>query len=225
MKNCNGIVSSIYNGSAVDGPGIRCVVFMAGCNFRCPFCHNPETFEFKGINYTADELFNKLNRYKNYIINGGITFSGGEPFLQAEFCTEVMQRLKEENIHTAIETNGSIIDKKLISTADLIIIDIKNYDKNITSNSGNFLKACLKLNKPVQITNVIIKGINDDIFCLKQLKDMTVKFPNIIKTEFLPFKKLCIEKYKELNIPFPYIDKEEPEEDYMQNITQIYNNL
>lgn len=223
MKSCEGVVSSLYFGSAVDGPGLRCVVFTAGCNLRCPFCHNPETFEKKGEVYTAESLAQKLLRYKNYIINGGVTISGGEPFLQAGFCVKLIRYLKKEYIHIAVETNASIVDEELIGAADLIIADIKNY--NNPKYALNFLRACEKLNKNVHITNVIIPGVNDGKGYLKGLKETLSGFKNITKTDFLPFKKLCIEKYEELNIPFPYRDKNEPGEEEMKKVYDTYCSL
>ena len=225
MKNCRGMVSSIYNGSALDGPGIRCVIFMAGCNLRCPFCHNPETFdESLGKAYTAKELSDYVLRYKSYISKGGVTFSGGEPFLQAEFCRGVALMLKRQGIDTAAETNGHIIDKEFISALDLLIVDIKNQSE-ISGRVIDFLNECGRLNKKVIITNVIIKGVNDGADKLLQLKKLISGFDNIQKIKFLPFKKLCICKYRQLNIDFPYKDKEEVTSDYIEKTEKLYNSL
>ena len=102
MKLSNGYVSSIYNGSAVDGDGLRCVVFFSGCNLKCGFCHNIETLLLKGQEYSVNDLVAKLLRYKNYITNGGVTLSGGEPFLQADFCIDLISVLAQNGVKTAI---------------------------------------------------------------------------------------------------------------------------
>ena len=119
-------IDSVYNGSAVDGKGLRCVVFFTGCNMRCGFCHNPETWTEKGNEIELTELVRKIKRYKNYIQNGGVTLSGGEPFLQAEFCTALVNALHVEGISSIVETNGLIADEDLINACDGIRLDLKN---------------------------------------------------------------------------------------------------
>jgi pyruvate formate lyase activating enzyme len=224
MKNCEGKVSSIFNGSALDGPGIRCVVFMAGCNLRCPYCHNPETlYAETAETYTAEGLFKRILRYKNYISNGGVTFSGGEPFLQAEFCRQVALMCKKEGIHTAAETNGTIADKGLIAALDLIIADVKNQYGDYLPKLKEFLDECKAQNKSVMLTNVIVKGANDIDEKLSRIKDIVKNYPNIIKVKFLPFKNYCAAKYQKLNIDFPYKDKENTTEDYIKEINSRFD--
>ncbi|MDD4003357.1 MAG: 4Fe-4S cluster-binding domain-containing protein, partial [Clostridia bacterium] len=174
--------------------------------------------------YTAKELFDYVLRYKNYILKGGVTFSGGEPFLQAEFCRSVAEMLREQGIDTAAETNGHITDKQFISALDLLIVDIKNQSE-IDERVTNFLNECGSLNKKVIITNVIIKGINDSAEKLLQLKRLTEGFDNIQKIKFLPFKKLCLSKYKQLNIDFPYKDKQDVTSQYIEKIEKLYYSL
>ncbi|NLK17959.1 MAG: 4Fe-4S cluster-binding domain-containing protein [Clostridiales bacterium] len=216
MRGSEGYVSSIYCGSALDGPGIRCVVFLSGCNLRCPFCHNPETFEIKGGQpYTPEGLLERIARYKSYIKGGGVTLSGGEPFLQADFCLEVIKLLKSEGIHAAIQTNCHIIDERLIASADLIIADIKNQSGGVPPATLRFLDACEKLGVPVMLTNVLIKGVNDDESFLFELKRL-LAHPNVRGIRILPFKKLCQEKYRQLGIAFPYEHIEETPDAYAE---------
>ena len=103
-----GYVNSLETFGLVDGPGVRFVVFLQGCKLRCKFCHNPETWSLSGGDeWTPENLFNHVRRYKTYWKNnGGITVSGGEPLLQMEFVTEFFKLAKKENIHTAIDTAG-----------------------------------------------------------------------------------------------------------------------
>ena len=109
MKNLTGRIHSFETLGAVDGPGIRFVLFMQGCPLRCKYCHNRDTWDLKGgTEYTVDEIFNKIIRYKNYFItsNGGVTVSGGEPLLQPDFLIELFTRLKQAGIRTALDTSG-----------------------------------------------------------------------------------------------------------------------
>ena len=143
MKKCNmkGSIDSIESFGLVDGPGIRTVVFLNGCNLRCKFCHNPETWNIGSLNYTTDEIRDKILRNKPYFKNGGgVTFSGGEPLIQYDFLLEVCKKLKKENIHIALDTAG--IGHKdcseLFKYIDMILFDIKGI------NSKNYLDVTQK---------------------------------------------------------------------------------
>jgi len=124
-----GSIDSIETFGLVDGPGIRTVVFLNGCSLRCKFCHNPETWQLKDLNYTSNEIVKKVLRSKPYFKkSGGVTFSGGEPLLQYDFLVETCKQLKKENIHIAIDTAGIGHGdyKELLSTIDMVILDIKH---------------------------------------------------------------------------------------------------
>ena len=123
-------VNSFQSMGAVDGPGVRFVVFLQGCNLRCKYCHNPETLDVKEENlYSAKDILSKVNRVKNYIFDkGGVTFSGGEPLLQAGKLIDVFRTLKDEGYHIALDTNGSILNddvKTLMEYTDLVLLDMK----------------------------------------------------------------------------------------------------
>ena len=145
-----GHIHSIESFGTVDGPGIRFVIFMQGCTLKCKYCHNRDTWKVNsGKKITIDELVKEIQNYRTYIENsgGGVTVSGGEPLLQAEFVTELFKNLKELGIHTALDTAGSIplspSIKELLKYTDLVLLDIKHIDdeksKNLTgfSNKNN----------------------------------------------------------------------------------------
>lgn len=159
MADTIGYVHSLESFGLVDGPGVRFVVFLQGCNLRCKFCHNPETWSCKGKNveeWTAEKLFERIYRYRKYWAkNGGITVSGGEPLLQMDFMIELFEIAKKHNVHTAIDTAGQPFDdnnpewmdkfKKLMSMTDLVILDLKEMDpekhKSLTGfDNANILK-------------------------------------------------------------------------------------
>ena len=225
-----GSIDSIETLGLVDGPGIRCVVFLNGCKLRCRFCHNPEMWVRKDDNYTVDELVNKLLRYKPYFnTNGGVTFSGGEPLLQSDFLIEVMSKLKNEGIHICLDTagvgNGNY--KEIVNLCDLILFDVKHVNEigylDLTGGHINeceeFLYEVNKQNKPVWIRQVIVPGINDNEEYLNKLGEYLLKINNIDRIDFLPYHKMGDDKYKKLGITntmedVPVMDKIRCEELY-----------
>lgn len=205
MEICKARIDSVYNGSAVDGKGLRCVVFFTGCNMRCGFCHNPETWTEKGNEVTLDDLVSKIRRYKSYIKNGGVTLSGGEPFLQADFCKQLIKALHAEGIDSVIiETNGLICDKDLIKQCDGVRLDVKNQDRAVDGRVLDFLRYCCESGKDVTLTNVLVPSLNDTPQKLDIIKNLKNTYPCIKELKFLAFRKLCESKYARLNMPFPY---------------------
>lgn len=149
MKPCKvtGRVSSFQSLGAVDGPGIRFVVFLQGCPLRCIYCHNPETWDMQGgTEMTADEVFSKIRKYRNYFgKNGGVTVSGGEALLQIEFVEAIFSLCREAGIHTALDTSGTGCqdDEKLenlLGLTDLVICDLKfvNEEDYVRNTGGSF---------------------------------------------------------------------------------------
>ena len=190
-----GSINKIETFGLVDGPGIRTVVFLNGCKLRCIYCHNPEMWQTKELNYTPEELVKKIIRNKPYFKrnNGGVTFSGGEPLLQSNFLIEVCKLLKKEQIHITLDTSGvgNGNYEELLSYIDLVLLDIKHVTKegykNITGitmdESQKFIEALNKSKKPVWIRQVIVPGLMDNDNYLYGLKDELKKIKNIKKIE------------------------------------------
>lgn len=222
MTACNGFIDSVYCGSGVDGRGLRVVVFLSGCNLRCKFCHNPETLYKRGEEVSANEIFQKCLKYKGYIRRGGVTLSGGEPFLQKEFCLELIKLLHSADIHVLTETNGQIADERLILANDGFIVDVKNQETDDLSVYDRFLSVCDKLKKPVTLTDVLIPEVNDDKMKIRALGDLKARHGCVEKIRFLPFHKMCAEKYERLGEKFLYADKREPTDD---ELSSAYENL
>lgn len=229
-----GKIHSFQSLGTVDGPGIRYVVFMQGCHLRCVYCHNPDTWDINNSNeYTALEVFEKILKYKSYIKNGGVTVTGGEPLLQIDFVIELFKLLKNEGIHTALDTSGfSNLAKcdELLSYTDLVICDVKfNTDENYKKYTGrgisevlDFLDLTKSLNIPVHIRQVIVPNINDTTENVKELKAILSNYPNIVKVEFLPFRKLCLEKYEQMNLDFKLKDTDEMSIERTKELLDIY---
>ena len=208
-----GYINKLETFSTVDGPGVRVAVFMQGCSLRCKFCHNPETWKVNvGLKYTSKELLNVILKYKNYIEDGGVTFSGGEPLLQSDFLLEILKLCKENNIHTCLDTSGTNFkNEEIFLYTDLVILDIKALDDNSYIDMTNknmedfwlFLNICEKLKKQVWIRQVIIPGINDNLEYVLNLKEKLKTFKCIEKIELLPYHNMAIEKYEKLGIDYP----------------------
>ena len=211
-----GYVSSIESMGIFDGPGIRCVIFLAGCPLRCKFCHNPEMWTTKGAEeYTPEELIKKIVRFKPYFgENGGVTFSGGEPLNQVEFLEEVVYLCKKEDINTCLDTSGVGTNyENLLKKVDLVILDIKDYRdnkyKDLTGlpieSYNKFLKDCIRLNKKLWLRQVIVPGMNDNKEYILGLKEYVSVIPNVEKIELLPYHTMGVEKYEKLGIDYPLL--------------------
>ena len=227
MTHCKGYIDSVYSGSAVDGAGLRCVVFLSGCNLRCGFCHNPETLYKKGKETDTAELLSKILRYKAYIKNGGVTLSGGEPFLQKKFVIEMCELLRGENINVCIETNGHIADPEIISAADSFIVDVKNQESFDADEYELFIETAVSLEKPIKLTNVIVPTVNDTEERLTEIKRLAAKIPESLfkGVKFLPFRKLCVGKYEKLGLAFPYGKYRECEREDILQVTEMYEKI
>ena len=218
MEQLTARIHSFESFGTVDGPGIRFVVFMQGCPLKCKYCHNRDTWDScSGTIYTIHEVLEKILKAKTYIeaSNGGVTISGGEPLLQADFVLKLFKELKKFNIHTAIDTAGSLkINKKieeLLSYTDLVLLDIKhiNNEKCIdltglsNENTLEFAKYLSNKNIPIWIRQVIVPGITDDEKDLLQLKDFISTLNSVKNIELLPYHNLGKYKWDNLNIKYP----------------------
>ena len=177
-------VHSLETFGAVDGPGIRFILFLQGCHLQCKYCHNRDTWDMNGGSYKSlDDIFDMIMKYKNYITpNGGVTVSGGEPLLQVKFLIELFTKLKKKKIHTCIDTSGmvAITDdiKHLLSLTDLVLLDIKHIDskkcKDLVGFDNKleleFAKYLSDNNIPIWIRQVLVPGYTDDQNDLLKLK-------------------------------------------------------
>lgn len=209
-------VHSIQSLGAVDGPGVRFVVFAQGCPLRCACCHNPDTWDISGgREMSAAELARKCARYKEYFGDkGGITVSGGEPLLQAKKVSELFALCKEQGINTCLDTSGCIISEDvlaLLDVTDRVLLDIKytndaDYQANVGCSLGRVLEFLALLDKksiPTTLRQVIIPTLNDSADNMARLKAIKDTHPCVDSVELLPFRKICESKYRNMGIPFP----------------------
>jgi pyruvate formate lyase activating enzyme len=228
-----GRINSFQSMGAVDGPGIRYVVFMQGCPLRCIYCHNPETWEAGGDEYEAEEVLRKILRCKPYFgKEGGVTVSGGEPLMQWQFVSELFRKLKEEGVHTALDTSGigSLEGAgELLKHTDLVLCDLKfDSEENYRKFCGGSLKQVLsflalteKRQVPLWIRHVVVPGLTDDKESIKKIVEMAKLYSNLGKLELLPFRKICTAKYERMSIPFPLENYEECPDSTIEILQEI----
>ena len=221
-----GRVHSIQSLGAVDGPGLRSVVFLQGCPLRCAYCHNPDTWDFSGgMEMTVDALVEKLLRFRPYWGNnhgtaaavGGVTVSGGEPLAQPEFVLHLFQKLHEHGVHTALDTSGTCDlrrAKEVLKETDLALVDLKFLTEDeyaagchgSLAHTEKFLELTREMNVPIWIRHVAVPGMTANEDYMKRVKQKAMSYPNLLKMEFLPFHNMCLEKYERMGIPFPLKD-------------------
>lgn len=235
-----GYVHSLESFGLVDGPGVRYVVFLQGCKMRCKFCHNPETWSAEGgEEYTAEELFKKAYRYKNYWKqNGGITVSGGEPLLQIDFVTEFFRLAKQKGINTVLDTAGQPFSendewlekfKALMEYTDLVMLDLKEMDGNLHHDltgfgNENVLKMAQWLsdnNKPMWIRHVLVPGVTDSESGLREMKRFVDTLNGVERVEILPYHTLGMFKWEKLGIPYPLDGVRTPTDEEVKKAEEI----
>ena len=231
-----GFIHSFESFGTVDGPGVRFVVFLQGCPMRCIYCHNPDTWDISAGKYemSADEVLERMTKNLPFYKNGGLTVTGGEPLLQAEFVTELFTLAKEHGIHTCIDTSGIIFSDSpeaqakidtLLSVTDLVMLDIKHIDdeshRKITGHGNkNVLSLARHLNdigKPMRIRYVLLPGYTDSKEAVEGVGKFLKGFKNIEKIEVLPYHELGRVKYERLGIPYPLNDARVPTADEVKS--------
>lgn len=231
-----GKINSIQSLGTVDGPGIRFVIFLQGCNLRCSCCHNPETWDVhNGKLYSVEELIQKISRYKEYFgQTGGLTVSGGEPLLQPKFVQELFKQAHSQGVNTCLDTSGCFLNdqvKELLTYCDRVLLDIKYtteeaYQKNVGCSLAMpiaFLAYLEKLKIPTTLRQVIIPTKNDTKTNIQALKIIKQTYSVVDKIELLPFRKICQAKYDTLDLDFPFKNISEPTVDLMNELEQLLN--
>ncbi len=219
-----GRVHSIQTLGTLDGPGVRFVIFTQGCPLRCGCCHNPDTWDATGgITLSSHELVRRALRYREYFGNrGGVTLSGGEPLLQAQFSAAVFRECKKNGLHTCLDTSGAILGddvEELLSYTDRVLLDIKyptdelyrEYVGCSLAQPLRFLERLEARGIPTTIRQVILPSLNDTPKNAAFLASLKQTHTVVDQIEFLPFKKICTLKYDRLGIPFRFANLSEPQ--------------
>ena len=211
-------IHSFETFGAVDGPGIRFVIFTQGCNLKCKYCQNRDTWCHQGGTiYSVKDVLYKIERYKNYMIpsGGGVTVSGGEPLLHLKFLIALFTELKKQGIHTAIDTSGVFYltpeIKEIIELTDLFLLDIKSINdevcKELTGVSNQkeleFAKYLSDNGKKMWIRQVLVPGYTDGEDDLKKLKEFISTLKTVEKVEILAYHDMGKFKWKSLGFEYP----------------------
>ncbi len=226
-----GMIANIQRCSVHDGPGIRTSVFLKGCNLNCAWCHNPETISFEptelfhpercihcgmceegcfsgarticGTEMTASQVVREVLLDRDYYgKEGGVTVTGGEPTCQADFTAEILRQLREQGVHTAIESNlccAKSVLERVTEHADLIMADLKLFDsdrhRQYTGAGNEVIKEnLLSVRKPVIVRTPVIRGINDTPEEIGQIAALAGRIPTLLYYELLPYHPLGLSK-------------------------------
>jgi len=229
-------IHSVETSGTVDGPGVRFIVFFSGCLLRCKYCHNPDMFKMhSGKERTLDDLFSEIKSYEKFLkrAKGGITVSGGEPLLQAEFVEALFKKCKEIGLHTALDTSGYLGDKasdELLKNVDLVLLDIKSgvpkTYKEVTGveliNTVNFAKRLSDMGKEIWIRFVLVPGLTDSPENIEEVAKIVKTLKTVTRIDILPFHKMGEFKWKELGLKYDLTDTEQASKDDVAKAAAIF---
>ena len=233
MTNVTGRIHSVESFGALDGPGIRYVLFLQGCPLRCLFCHNPDSWRLDGGQEIGSaDVVRDILRYRNFIRGGGVTLSGGEPLLQPAFSASILQGCRENGLHTALDTAGSVSlfhCREAVEAADLLLLDIKAADdalfRRITGrgmdNTLDILNLCENQGKPVWIRHVLVPDLTLDGHLLHKLGRLLKPYQCIQRVELLPFHKMGEYKWESLAEPYSLRDTQPPDPEQVEQARSL----
>ena len=231
-----GFLHSFTTGSTVDGPGVRVVAWTAGCQFRCLYCHNPDTWNMmNGIPVTLDRAIEALRKYRHglKVMFGGFTLSGGEPLMQDRFATRLFTAAKSLGIHTALDTNGYLgerLSDKELEEIDVVLLDIKSWDperhKRLTGKDVAptliFARRLAQQKKPIWLRYVLVPGLTDDVDDINQIAKFAAELGNVVRVDVLPFHQMGRYKWKKLGLDYALDDVEPPRRELVERVCEQF---
>jgi pyruvate formate lyase activating enzyme len=218
-----GFVHSFTTGSAVDGPGVRVVAWLAGCQFRCLYCHNPDTWKMiNGMPVTVARAVEVIKQYRQSLVatKGGLTISGGEPLMQHRFVLNVFREAKKVGIHTALDSNGALGERLTdadLNLIDLVLLDIKaitpDLHEGLTGQPNKpvmeFARRLASKSRPIWVRFVMVPGWTDGLEEIGRVADFAAGLGNVERVDVLPFHQLGKFKWEKLGIDYA-LGKAEP---------------
>lgn len=236
----NARVHSVETFGLVDGPGVRFILFLHGCPFRCQFCHNPDTWASQKFEeWTPQQALDRALRFEPYWgKEGGITVSGGEPLVQIDFLLEFFKLAKAAGINTCIDTSGACFTREepffskfeeLMKYTDLLMVDIKEINDvrhQVLTGASNkrvldMMQYLNDINKAIWIRHVLVPERSDFDEDLHALADYIDTLSNVKKVEVLPYHTLGTYKWKELNLEYQLEGIDPPTNERVENANKI----
>ena len=232
----DGYVHSVETAGTLDGPGVRIVVFMAGCRLACLYCHNPDTQKLGGGRLVSSRsLLQEIAEYKSYLVHthGGVTVSGGEPLVQPAFVEAVFQGCKDLGLHTALDTSGFLgarASDALLDATDLVLLDIKSglpalYQRVTGVALAPTLEFARRLEarkQPVWIRFVLVPGLTDGDDNVRAVARIVARLTNVERVEVLPFHKMGEHKWEEMGMNYVLKETLPPTPEQMEHATEIF---
>ncbi|WP_029069770.1 pyruvate formate-lyase-activating protein [Jonesia quinghaiensis] len=214
-----GLLGSVHSWelvTAVDGPGTRMTLFLAGCPLRCLYCHNPDTMKMKdGEPVTADEIVKRISRYQGIFeaTDGGLTISGGEVLMQPAFAANILHQVHAKGIHTTIDTSGYLgaaCTDEMLKDIDLVLLDVKAGDeetyKKVTGRSLqptlDFGQRLADAGKEIWIRFVLVPGLTDSFDNVEKIADFVAAWSTVSRVEVLPFHQMGRDKWANLGLKY-----------------------
>ncbi len=229
-----GYVHSVETCGTVDGPGLRYVLFLNGCPLRCMYCHNPDAQgKPHGEQKSPTEVIEDVVKYKNFIKDGGLTISGGEPLMQPKFVEATFKAAKAEGLHTTLDTSGFLGHKatdELLDNTDLVLLDIKSWSpltyKYVTGvcvdNTVKFAKRLDERGNKVWIRFVLVPGLTDNAKNVEGLAEFVATLGNVERVEILPFHKIGEHKYAAAGLDYKLKDTPTPTKGEVEAVQRIF---
>jgi len=231
-----GFLHSFTTGSTVDGPGVRVVGWTAGCQWRCLYCHNPDTWNMtNGLPVTIQRAAEELRKYRQglRVMSGGFTLSGGEPLMQDRFAVRLFTAAKAMGIHTAIETNGALGDRlsdEELQKIDLVMLGIKTWGnekhRQLTGKEHgptlDFARRLAAQHKPVWVRFVLVPGLTDDAEDIAQIAKFAAQLGNVERVEVLPFHQMGRFKWRNLGLDYKLEDVKPPSLEQVESACKIF---
>src|SRR4051794_14387173 len=219
-----GFMHSFTTGSAVDGPGVRIVVWLSGCQFRCVFCHNPDTWKVtNGTPVRVARAVEVVSQYRQGLktMKGGLTISGGEPLLQYHFLSKLFPAVHERGIHTTLETNGYFGERLTdddLSSIDLVMLGLKAIEPDLhrrltgmeNKPSHEFARRLAARKHPVWIRFVVVPGWTDNMAEVDRMAEFAAGLGNVERVDVLPFHQMGRFKWEKLGMDYQMRDAQPP---------------
>ena len=233
-----GFLHSFTTGSTLDGPGVRVVAWLTGCQFKCLYCHNPDTWKLtNGIPVPISRAVEQLKKYRHGLktMRGGLTISGGEPLMQHKFALRLFAAARDMGIHTALDTNGHLGDRLTdsdLETVSLVLLDIKcwNEERHLRLTSMplapvlSFARRLAERKRSVWLRYVLVPGWTDDPAEVDHLAAFAASLGNVERVDVLPFHQLGKFKWKELAMHYEFDRMEPPTKEVVERVCGQFRN-